>query len=177
MTEPVPTDENLRKVRERVMQLAREIEQMSGQNIPPQVFFQEFLTRVVTAVGARAGAVWMIEDSGRLGIAAQVNLDQTGLRERPGAIQLNEKLLVDVLQTGEARTINHGGEARLPLNIFLFSPLCTKRKTVWALWNCFSDRMYLLRHSPGTCSFWNRCADMPRGSSKANVEISLSLRI
>ncbi len=177
MTEPVPTDENLRKVRERVMQLAREIEQMSGQNIPPQVFFQEFLTRVVTAVGARAGAVWMIEDSGRLGIAAQVNLDQTGLRERPGAIQLNEKLLVDVLQTGEARTINHGGEARLPTEHILVLSALHKEKTVWVLWNCSSDRMCLLRHSPVICSSLSRCADTPRGSSKANVEISLNLRI
>ncbi|MBL8811132.1 MAG: hypothetical protein JNM43_13220, partial [Planctomycetaceae bacterium] len=58
MTEPVPSDENLRKVRERVMQLAREIEQMSGQDLAPQMFFQEFLVRVVTAIGAKAGAVW-----------------------------------------------------------------------------------------------------------------------
>ena len=35
MTEPVPSDENLKKVRERVMQLAREIEQMSGQDLTP----------------------------------------------------------------------------------------------------------------------------------------------
>ena len=107
MSEPVPSDENLRKVREKVMQLAREIEQMSGQNLPPQIFFQEFLTRVVTAVGARAGAVWMIEETGRLGLSAQVNLDQTGLRERPGAIQLNEKLLVDVIDA-VARPIVRG---------------------------------------------------------------------
>ena len=62
MTEPVPSDENLRKVRERVMQLAREVEQMSGQELPAPVFFQEFLTRVVTAVGARAGVVWMLDE-------------------------------------------------------------------------------------------------------------------
>ncbi|MBL8820426.1 MAG: hypothetical protein JNL58_30665 [Planctomyces sp.] len=128
MSEPVPSDENLRKVREKVMQLAREIEQMSGQNLPPQIFFQEFLTRVVTAVGARAGAVWMIEETGRLGLSAQVNLDQTGLRERPGAIQLNEKLLVDVLQTGEARTIGHGGEAKLPTEHILVLSALHKEK-------------------------------------------------
>lgn len=114
MSEPVPSDENLRKVREKVMQLAREIEQMSGQDLPANVYFQEFLNRVAGAIGARAGAVWMIEDTGRLGLVAQVGLDQTGLREKPGAIQLNEKLLAEVLQTGEARTINHGGEVTLP---------------------------------------------------------------
>lgn len=131
MTEPVPSDENLKKVRERVMQLAREIEQMSGQDLAPPVFFQEFLARVVTAIGARAGAVWLIDESNRLGLVAQVNLDQTGLRERPGATALNEKLLVDVLQTGEARTITHGGEAQLPTeHVLVLSALHKDKKCV-----------------------------------------------
>ncbi len=128
MSEPIPTEENLRRVREKVMQLAREIEQMSTQNLPPQVYFQEFLNRVVAAIGARAGVVWLIEDAGRLGIAAQVNLDQTGLRERPGALQLNERLILDVLQTGEARTINHDGETRLPTEHVLVLSALHKEK-------------------------------------------------
>jgi hypothetical protein len=131
MTEPVPSDENLKKVRERVMQLAREIEQMSGQDLAPPVFFQEFLVRVVAAIGARAGAVWLIDESNRLGLVAQVNLEQTGLRERPGAMGLNEKLLIDVLQTGEARTITHGGEAQLPTeHVLVLSALHKEKKCV-----------------------------------------------
>lgn len=131
MTEPVPSDENLRKVRERVMQLAREIEQMSGQDLAPQVFFQEFLVRVVTAIGAKAGAVWMLDDSSRLGLMAQVNLEQTGLRERPGALGQNERLLVEVLQTGEARTLTHGGETQLPTeHVLVLSALHKDKKCV-----------------------------------------------
>ncbi len=131
MTEPVPSDENLRKVRERVMQLAREIEQMSGQELPPPMYFQEFLTRVVTAVGARAGVVWMLDESGRLGLLAQMNLEQTGLKETPGALGLNEKLLIDVMQTGEARTITHGGEAKLPTeHVLVLSALHKEKKCV-----------------------------------------------
>jgi multidrug efflux pump subunit AcrA (membrane-fusion protein) len=131
MTEPLPSDDNLRKVRERVMQLAREIEEMAGQDLPAPVFFQEFLTRVVAAVGARAGVVWLLDESGRLGPAAQVNLEQTGLRERPGAIGLNEKLLVDVLQTGEARTLVHGGEAQLPTeHVLVLSAVHKEKKCV-----------------------------------------------
>jgi len=131
MTEPVPTDENLKKVRERVMQLAREIEQMSGQDLAPPLFFQEFLVRVVTAIGARAGAVWLVDESNRLGLMAQVNLEQTGLRERPGAMAMNEKLIVDVLQTGEARTLTHGGEAQLPTeHVLVLSALHKEKKCV-----------------------------------------------
>jgi hypothetical protein len=131
MTEPVPSDENLKKVRERVMQLAREIEQMSGQDLAPPLFFQEFLVRVVTAIGARAGAVWLVDESNRLGLVAQVNLEQTGLRERPGALAMNEKLIVEVLQTGEARTLTHGGEAQLPTeHVLVLSALHKEKKCV-----------------------------------------------
>lgn len=131
MTEQVPSDENLKKVRERVMQLAREIEQMSGQELPPPLYFQEFLTRVVTAVGARAGVVWLLDDSGRLNMTAQINLEQTGLREIPGAVGLNEKLLIEVMQTGEARTLTHGGEAQLPTeHVLVLSALSKEKKCV-----------------------------------------------
>ena len=40
MSEPGgSSEENLRRVREKVMQLAREIEKMSGEEIPPNIFF------------------------------------------------------------------------------------------------------------------------------------------
>ncbi|MEZ6062672.1 MAG: efflux RND transporter periplasmic adaptor subunit [Planctomycetaceae bacterium] len=111
---PAPSDENLRRVREKVMQLAREVEQMSGEDMPPNLFFQEFLTRVVAAIGARAGVVWLMDENNRLNVAAQVNLEETGLREKPGALQINERLLIDVLQTGEAKTLISGQGTELP---------------------------------------------------------------
>lgn len=114
MSEPTgASDDNLRRVREKVMQLAREVERMSGEEIPPNVFFPEFLSRVITAIGARAGAVWVLE-GGRLSLAAEQNLEETGLKERPGAMQVNEKLLVDVLQTGEAKTLTQESGVELP---------------------------------------------------------------
>lgn len=124
------SEENLRRVRERVMQLAREIEKMSGEDIPPTTFFQEFLNRVVMAIGARAGAVWMVSE-GRLNLAAETNLEQTGLRERPGALQTNEKLLVDVLQTGEAKTITQGQGVELPTeHVMVLSALHKEKECV-----------------------------------------------
>ncbi|GAB5443043.1 MAG: HlyD family efflux transporter periplasmic adaptor subunit [Fuerstiella sp.] len=124
------SEENLRRVRERVMQLAREIEKMSGEDVPPTTFFQEFLNRVVMAIGAKAGAVWLVSE-GRLNLAAEANLEQTGLRERPGAMQTNEKLLVDVLQTGEAKTIAHGQGVELPTeHVMVLSALHKEKECV-----------------------------------------------
>lgn len=131
MSEPDGSSEdNLQRVREKVMQLAREIERMSGENHPPNIFFQEFLNRVVMAIGARSGAVWMLDD-GRLGLAAQVNLQDTGLRETPGAMQKNERLLVDVLQTGEARTLVAADGHDLPTeHVLVLSALHREKECV-----------------------------------------------
>ena len=67
----VPTEENLKRARERVMQLAREIEGLSREPIPPNEFFPEFLDRVVAAVGAHAGAVWLLHEQS-IALAAEV---------------------------------------------------------------------------------------------------------
>jgi hypothetical protein len=131
MSEPVPSEENLQKVRERVMQLAREIEQLSGQELPPQKFFQEFLVRVITAIGAKAGATWVLDDSGRLAPIAHINLDQIRLFERPGAQSSNEKILMEVLNTGEARTLSNGGETQLPTeHVLVLAALHREKKCV-----------------------------------------------
>ena len=132
MSEPGGSpEENLNRVREKVMQLAREVEKLSGEEVPPNIFFQEFLTRVVTAIGAKAGAVWMLENGSRLALAAEVNLDQTGLREIPGAVQANEKLLIDVLQTGEAKTLVHGQGVELPTeHVMVLSALHKEKECV-----------------------------------------------
>jgi hypothetical protein len=50
---------NVDEVRERIIQLAREIEQMSQQRMSSEDYFGQFLQRVVGAVGGRAGAVWV----------------------------------------------------------------------------------------------------------------------
>ena len=63
-----------------------------------------------------------------LGLAAQVNLEETGLRERPGAMQINERLLVDVLQTGEAKTLTGEGSQELPTEHVLVLSALHKEK-------------------------------------------------
>ena len=109
-----PTEENLKKARERVMQLAREIETLSREPLPPNEFFPQFLDRVVAAVGAQAGAVWLLNNQS-IALAAGVRVENVGL-DNPQIRGANDRILAEVLQTGEActRTQGDGGEAQLP---------------------------------------------------------------
>ena len=64
------------------MQLAREIEQMSGQELPVPVYFQEFISRVVTAVGARAGVAWLLVSLDLPGVWIQNFRNHAGFYEQ-----------------------------------------------------------------------------------------------
>ncbi len=90
------------KVRERVLLLAREIEALAHSEAPPEEFFPQFLDKLVRALGADAGVVWLMEEGQRLGLKAEIGLEATGFRENPNAAQQNHSLLVESMSTGQA---------------------------------------------------------------------------
>ncbi|MGH7199570.1 MAG: hypothetical protein ACREJB_03135, partial [Planctomycetaceae bacterium] len=93
--------ENVQQIRERVMRMARQIDELSQSNVPPQFFFHEFLNRIVSALGGRAGAVWMRRGP-QIELVSDVRLAEIGFFEKPDAKPLNDKILANVLSTGEA---------------------------------------------------------------------------
>lgn len=110
--------DSVKQVREKIIQLAKEIEEHSRSNMPPDAFFSEFLKRVVGAVGARAGAVWLRNGSAKLNLFTDVNLKQTGYFEKADASVLNQKLLDEVMSNGQACTHspNDGSGVQVPTN-------------------------------------------------------------
>ena len=99
------SSESVQQVRDRVLQLAREIEQLSKSQAPPDRFFEEFLQRLTAAVGAQAAAVWFVQGN-RLTLRSEIRLSETGLLEDPVKQQANERLLSNVISTGEAGTFS-----------------------------------------------------------------------
>ncbi len=90
------------QVRERVLQLSREIEELSKSNAPPQTFFPEFLRMLVSALGASAGAVWLLENGNQFHLGCDVGFAKTRIAESPESSRRNHKLLADVIATGQA---------------------------------------------------------------------------
>ncbi len=133
---PMSTGEsgdNVEKVRQRIIQLAREIEEQSRSNMPPEQFFSEFLKRVVGAVGARAGAVWLRNGSNKIGLFTDLNLKQTGFFDKADAAALNQKLLDEVLSNGQAcsHSPNDGSDVHVPTNdLIVLASLQQSKKCV-----------------------------------------------
>jgi len=106
---------NVDEVRERIIQLAREIEQMSQQRMSSEDYFGQFLQRVVGAVGGRAGAVWVQNGAHQIQLLADHKLESTGFHDNPDALRRNGRLLQDVLQNGQACTHSpDDGDVELP---------------------------------------------------------------
>ena len=121
------------QTRERVIRIAREIEEFAHSNVAPETFFREFLRRVVAGLGATAGAAWLIDESGRLTIKSEVNLADTGFYEEPEAILKNQRLLSDVVSTAEARIFSADGESDVHLptdNLIVVAALTIRKKPV-----------------------------------------------
>lgn len=148
------SNSSVQEVRDKIIQLAREIEEHSRSDIPPKTFFHEFLRRVVGAVGARAGAVWLRNDANRLELFHEIGLEKTGFHENPNAGAVNGKLLGEVISNGQACTY-HPDETseQLPTDDMLVLAALQKDKEVVGVVEIFQRRDTPAQARPGFLQF------------------------
>ncbi|MEI8379731.1 MAG: efflux RND transporter periplasmic adaptor subunit [Planctomycetota bacterium] len=112
-------------LQQRVQNLAREIEQLAGTGLPPQDFFPPFLDKVVSAVAAQGGAIWLL-DNGKLQLCCEVRLKETGLLDSTEIQQFHQRVLGKVASDGETRTTHTDDEPEVtfPLrHLLVLAPL------------------------------------------------------
>ncbi|HUT93152.1 MAG TPA: biotin/lipoyl-binding protein, partial [Thermoguttaceae bacterium] len=102
----------IEQTKQQIRMLVGEISQLAKSEIAPEEFYGEFLPRVVSALAAVGGAVWVMEDQGRLALGYQINLQQTRLRESEDDQIRHGRLLQKVLASGEGAVVPpHSGAA------------------------------------------------------------------
>ncbi|MHC4401343.1 MAG: efflux RND transporter periplasmic adaptor subunit [Planctomycetota bacterium] len=95
-------DPNLvEQTKQQIRMLVNEIAQLAKSDLSPDEFYGEFLPRVISALAANGGAVWVAESGGRLALGYQVNLHETRLRDDEEGQIRHGRLLQKVLMTGE----------------------------------------------------------------------------
>lgn len=90
-------------LQQRVLTLARDMEQLASTGLPPDQFFAQFLEKLVSAVSARAGAVWLLEN-GQFKLCCDVKLKATGIQDSADTHLFQQLLLGKVASNGQART-------------------------------------------------------------------------
>jgi hypothetical protein len=76
----------LDRERARVAKLLEETAQLSEQEIPPTSFYGELLKKLLDALLAPAGSIWLVNSQGNLAPLCQINLKEVGLDERPESL-------------------------------------------------------------------------------------------
>lgn len=104
MSEHAVDPKQVEQTRRQIRGLVTEIARLANSDVPPEEFYPAFLTRVVGALGAPGGAVWVLEDN-RLRLQYQINLQQTGLQQSQESLQQHGKLLMQVLANGRGHVV------------------------------------------------------------------------
>ncbi len=176
------SSESVQQVRDRIIQLAREIEQFSQSGISTERFFEEFLKRVVTAIGARAGAVWMGNSSSQLDLICELGLHNTDLNGNPQAAIVNQRLLVDVLANGQACTYSpdDGRNVDLPTNDLIVLAALQRNKECIGVVEIFQRVDTPEQARPGFLQFVEQmcgyaCRYLDRQAAAPSVPISAKL--
>lgn len=148
------SNSSVQEVRDKIIQLAREIEEHSRSNMPPKNFFNEFLRRVVGAVGARAGVVWLRNDANQLELLHEIGLANTGFHDNPNAMAANQKFLTEVISNGQACTY-HPAETseQLPTEDMLVLAALQQNKEVVGVVEIFQRHDTPAQARPGFLQF------------------------
>jgi len=123
----------LNRARERVLALARQIEDLSHPDTEENVYFPEFLKRLLSAVGAPAGVIWLRAPNGSVNPRCEQGLALTGYKENPQADQINAGLLTDIFQNGQSSMYGGGERSDKPTptnHLYVLSPILKGRECI-----------------------------------------------
>lgn len=98
----------LEQTKNQIRKLVSEIAELAEADIQPQEFHAEFLTRVVAAVAASGGALWMLDGRGGLRLQNELEFRQTGLLDGQTRTAPHDALLGCMVQASQPQIIPPG---------------------------------------------------------------------
>ena len=99
--EPSSDSHLVEQTKQQIRALVREIAQLAQSNVDLNDFFEGFLGRVVSALAAEGGAIWMLDESGRLELQYQIGIHKTGLIDNDNYQMQHALLLKKALSGGK----------------------------------------------------------------------------
>ena len=90
--------EYVQATKQQVRNMVAEIAQLSKSDVDPAQFYEALLSRAVSALVAQGGAVWTLDDDGRLQLRYQINLQGTGLADTDEGQSSHYRLLYKAME-------------------------------------------------------------------------------
>ena len=89
--------EYVQATKQQVRNMVAEIAQLAKSDADPLQFYEAILSRAVSALVATGGAIWMLDDAGRLQLQYQINLQATGVGQSEEGQTRHYRLLQQAL--------------------------------------------------------------------------------
>ncbi len=99
--EPQVDPRTIEQTRQQINRLRDEVARLSETEIEPANYYGEFLMRVLTALAAPAGAIWIRTPHGNLQLQYQIQMQQVGLDKTDQGRQSHDELLRQTVQNGK----------------------------------------------------------------------------
>jgi hypothetical protein len=97
--------EALEQTKAQIRALVNEIAQLAKSDLGPAEFYPAFLQRLVSALAAIGGAVWVMGEGRRLRLACQINVSDTICDEQSEEAQRHTNLLSYILATRRSQLV------------------------------------------------------------------------
>jgi len=131
------SQETLEQTKSLIKTLVNEISDLSKSDIPADQFYPGVLHRIVQALAAIGGAIWLLDDQRRLRLSYQLNMAENLIDQEGEDAQKHGRLLNQMLSNRAAELIPPGamiGEEQLAGNptryLLVLSPLASDKELV-----------------------------------------------
>lgn len=134
------SDENVEQTKRRIRNLVSEITELSKSDLKAGDYYPAVLQKIIAALAAEGGAVWVIDQDGAMRLAHQIQLDPHLMQsDRPEAIQ-HGRLLSRLISQGRAELVppqsgsgDPEGEANPTSHLLVTAPLIANKQPVGLL--------------------------------------------
>ncbi|MEO8270233.1 MAG: hemolysin D, partial [Aureliella sp.] len=131
-----PSQESVDQTKQQIRTLINEIAELSRKEIPGEEYYPAVLKRIVDALAAVGGAMWLLDDEGKLKLRYQINVNQNLLEADSEDAGKHARLLSRLFMRGQSELIpphsmlgetqNEGNPSQYLLCV---SPLSTGKQT------------------------------------------------
>lgn len=135
-----PTDENVESTKRHIRGLVNEISDLSKSETPAAEYYPAVLQRIISALAAAGGAIWLVDDEGSMRLAHQIQLDPALLQANNEQAQQHGRLLTRLFSQGRAELVpplsgsgEAGGESNPTRFLLVTAPLVANKQPVGLL--------------------------------------------
>ncbi len=102
----IPTEESVERTKQQIRSLVNEISELSKSDLGADEFYPNVLQKIVAALAAVGGAIWLIDDEGAMRLAYQIKIDPSLTDRNNNDAVRHGRLLGRVLSQGQPELVS-----------------------------------------------------------------------